>query len=85
MQPRTQKPQRTRVKITDRALFQRINRKLKDEGEQLRTARTQDIESSMGRYFIIDLTLNSVIERNQNLEKLGRKLGVLQPWEELTE
>ncbi len=77
------KKRSTRLKITERALFQRINRKLKQDGEQLRTARNQSVETSVGRYFIVDLNLNAVTFPHQDLEKLGRKLGVIQPWEEL--
>jgi len=73
----------TRLKITERALLQRINRKLKSEGEQLRTARSQNVETSVGRYYIVDLERNVIAYQHVDPEALGRKLGAIQPWEEL--
>ena len=69
------------MKITDRALIQRINRKLKQNDEQLRTARTARAESSIGHYFIVDVRRNVIVTHHLDLEELGRQLGVLQPWE----
>lgn len=73
----------TRLKITERALMQRINRKLKQDGEQLRTARTQQVETTVGHYFIVDMNRNAITTQRVDLEKMGRELGVIQPWEEL--
>lgn len=77
------KQRSTRVKITERALFQRINRRLKQDNEQLRTARSTSVEQSVGQYFIVDLNRNAITTQYVDLEKLGRELGVIQPWEEL--
>jgi hypothetical protein len=74
---------RTRIKITERALLLRINRALKPDGQQLRVARTQQTESSVGRYFIVDLKRSAIKTQHVNLEKFARELGALQPWEEL--
>lgn len=73
----------TRLNITERALMQRINRKLKQDGKQLRTARNEAVERDMGRYFIVDMNRNAITTRRVDPEKLGRKLGVMQPWEAL--
>jgi len=73
----------TRLKITERALIQRINRKLKQDGEQLRAARSQRMETSVGRHYIVNVERNFIAYQNVDPEELGRKLGVIQPWEEL--
>ena len=72
-----------KVAISERALVQRINRKLKPENEQLRASRTPRMESSVGRYYVLDLRRNFISSQHVDPEALGRELGVLQPWEEL--
>jgi hypothetical protein len=37
----------------------------------------------MGRYYIIDTEHNAISALHVDLEKLGRKLGVIEPWEEV--
>ena len=74
---------RLKVKITEHALYQRINRKLKHDGEQLRTARSQNVELSVGRYFTVNVAHNYIDRQHLDLEVLGRNLGVIQPWEQL--
>ena len=78
----TQQPE-TKLQITERALYQRINRKLKHDSWQLRTARTPQVETSVGHHFIVDLNCNAITTQHVDLEALGRELGVLQPWENL--
>jgi hypothetical protein len=73
------------VKITERALYQRINRKLRHEGEQLRTCRSELWQLELGRYYIVDVFSSCVGCQHVDLETLGRELGVMQPWEELEE
>jgi hypothetical protein len=72
-----------KVKITERAAFQRINRTLHKQGENLRTARTEKVEAAMGRHYIIDVKRKAVTADHVDLEKLGRKLGLIEPWEEV--
>jgi len=69
------------VIVSERALYQRINRKLKSDNEQLRTARSPQMEASVGRYFILDVYRNCISYQRVDLEELGRKLEVLKPWE----
>lgn len=78
--PKQTKP---RLDVPERALIQRINRRLKGDGEQLRTARSSRVALSVGRHYIIDVQRNFIAHRDVALEALGRKLGVLQPWEQL--
>lgn len=70
-----------RVQVSERALIQRINRRLKRSGEQLRAARSEAAERDLGRHFVVDVNRNAITIQNVDLEKFGRKLGVLQPWE----
>jgi len=86
--------QKKRVKITERALIQRINRKLKQDGEKLCTARSDSTREQLGRFYVVETgqhvrpkraTSAGLVHSDVDLEKLGRKLGVMQPWEELGE
>lgn len=84
--------EKIRIRITERALFQRINRKLKQDGEKLCTARTDSAKEQLGRFYVVETgqharpkraVSSGVVHTDVDLEKLGRKLGVIQPWEEL--
>lgn len=69
--------------ITERALYQRINRKLEQDGEQLRTSRSPKWVDTTGRYFTVNVNRNSLECQHVDLEVFGRDLGVMQPWEKL--
>jgi len=82
----------TRIKITKRALFQRIDRKLKQYGEKLYTPRTEAAQQELGAYCVVATgevvrpkraAIPGAVRVHVDLEKLGRELGVIQPWEEL--
>jgi hypothetical protein len=70
-----------KVKISRRALIQRINRRLRP-GRKLRVSRGVE-EQQVGRYYVVDPDEGSVIQRMVDIEGLGRSLGVLRGWEEL--
>jgi hypothetical protein len=83
-----------KVPITERALFQRINRKLQQQTnpELLRTARSERQREALGNYFVVEAgshgkpqkaASSGVVYTDVDLEKLGRRLGALQAWEEL--
>ena len=73
------------VPVTLRALTQRINRKLATEGQKLLAARGETQKAEVGNHFIIDTEKNVVVAKNVDLEKLGKKLGVIKPFETLAE
>lgn len=82
----------TRIKITKRALFQRIDRKLKQYGQKLYTPRTEAAQAELGSYCVVATgevvnpkrtVAPGAVRVHVDLEKLGRELGVIQPWEEL--
>ena len=81
-QDKTRKP-RSKVKISERALFQRINRRLKRDGERLQTARSQSTELSIGRYYIVNGDGNYVLHQHVDLEAWGREFGLIRPWEQV--
>jgi hypothetical protein len=67
------------VPISKRALIQRLRRALRAEGKHLRTARA-DKRKLFGHYYLVGR--KELIE-NVDIEKLGRDLKVLEPWESL--
>ncbi len=69
-----------KVPISERALVQRINRKLADEGQLVKKARER-VATTLGDYFVVDLTSNAVMDQDVDLEKLGRELKVLHDYE----
>lgn len=73
----------TKLKISHRALIQRINRKLKPGGTRLRVARNEWVELDVGRYFIVDANQSAITLHHVDLEELGRTLGVMCSWETL--
>jgi hypothetical protein len=73
------------VPVTVRAIVQRINRALAKKGEQLRASRGDQARTELGDYYVIDLHRNTLVLYRVNLDALGRKLGVLRPWERVEE
>jgi len=71
-----------RVPITEKALYQRINRKLKADDEVLKRARGR-LATTLGDYYTVDLQRNCIMLKDIDLEDYGRELGVLQPYETL--
>jgi hypothetical protein len=66
------------MRISERALFARINRALSKDGTRLRKTRPGSRESlNLGQYFAVETHYNIVANRFVHLEELGRELGVL--------
>jgi hypothetical protein len=73
-----------RVPITEKALYQRINRKLRVDGEALKHSRADSRAwLDLGDYFTVDVRENFVTRHHVDLADLGRELGVLAEWETL--
>jgi hypothetical protein len=68
-----------KVPITKRALVQRINRHLRKRNEALRGKRGPNT----GEYYLVDFTRNALIQDGVSIDKLGRELNVLKPYERL--
>lgn len=69
-----------KVYVTERALTQRINRKLRADNEVLRSTRWWE-RSDLGRFYIVNTRINCIAGKDVDIEKLGHELGVLKPWE----
>jgi hypothetical protein len=74
-----------KVPVTKRALVQRINRALKEQDEVLRTARGAKALADLGEFYVVDVKINGIVGKHVDIEALGRKLKVLEPYEELSE
>jgi hypothetical protein len=72
-----------KVKVSRRALFQRLNRMLAKSGLILKKSRPTKYSPRYGEYYAVDLRANVVRRRDVNLGRLGRRNGVLAPWEAL--
>jgi DNA primase catalytic subunit len=74
---------RDTLRITKRALLQRINRKLRDDDKTVRSSRGAHVEIDIERgFYLLDLKRKLIVEY-VDLEKLGRKLGCLKGWEKV--
>jgi hypothetical protein len=71
--------------VSLRALIARINRKLRHDGEILKTLRGERGRTDLGDYYIVDIQRNCIIQTDVDPEKLGRDLGVLAKWERVEE
>ncbi len=70
--------------ITERALIQRIRRKLAHDNESLCIPRSEDARKELGNFYIADNHTGNIIAwKCDDLEKLGRELEVLKAWEVL--
>lgn len=73
-----------KAKISERALVARIRRKLAKDGEALKSCRMDSRwYSDLGDWYVVDLNTNSIIAQHCDLERLGREVGALKPFEEL--
>jgi hypothetical protein len=71
-----------KVAITEKALYQRVNRKMKADGKVLKRARGR-LVATLGDYYTVDLTRNCIMDKHVDLEDCGREIGVLQQYEAL--
>lgn len=70
-----------KLKISERALLQRLNRKLAGEKLIVKKARGEKLVREVGDYFLLDLHRNRIAEKHTDLAAMGRKRGVLAAWE----
>jgi len=68
------------IAISQRALKGRINRALAHERKQLRV----DRRGGAIKHMLVDVRNGQVVEIDVDLDKLARKLEVLQRWEKAT-
>ncbi|HTV59602.1 MAG TPA: hypothetical protein VMJ93_12095 [Verrucomicrobiae bacterium] len=72
-----------RVSVTERALMQRINRKLHEEGRCVKKTRGERAWTELGACYVLDCEGNYIVEHHVDVEDLGRELEVLRDWEVL--
>ena len=72
-----------KVPVSKRALLQRINRALAKQDQMVRTARRLD--HNLGWYYRVDYMQNFLVEAHVDIEALGRDIGVLREWEDMSE
>jgi hypothetical protein len=68
------------IDVSYRALLGRIERKLRARGQQLRADRRGGPGTS-GLLLLIDTKKRAIVEVGVDIEKLARRLDVLEPWE----
>lgn len=75
----------TKLAITERALLQRLNRKLKPQNLVVKKPRGRAANPArLGDYFVLDSQRNFIVDQQLTLgdvEKLARKHQALQGWE----
>lgn len=70
-----------RVPVTERAMAQRLNRVLKEEDLTLKKSRGERALIELGDWYIVNYRYNRIIEKDVDIEDLGRERGVLAKWE----
>ena len=74
------------VPVSERALFSRVDRALRKNGELIRRCKQNTMAFTMlGSYYLMDIERNQITTADVDLEKIGRKMKVLRPYEALQE
>ena len=71
--------------VSRRAVVQRVNRALSKEDQTLKASRGLRAMSDLGSYYIVSLSRNAILRKDVDVEKVGRQLGVLKPYERLAD
>lgn len=74
-----------KVPVSQKALMQRINRRLAEDGWVVRTSRSSRAVFDLGQHYVLDPSINNIIETHVDLEAFGHELGALRAWEALVE
>lgn len=73
-----------KLKVSERALFARINRKIHDDDLMLRRCpATRRDHHNLGDYYLVNWRINGVAGKNIDLEDYGREVCALKDYEEL--
>jgi len=76
-------PRDARVPVSLRALIQRINRRLVQDDEMVKATRGDRWRGELGEFYRIDVNRNAIVEKDVDLEALGREMKALQRYERL--
>jgi hypothetical protein len=74
-----------KVKVTFNALKLRLNRHLAKEDCTLRVARGPRMIQDVGEYYIVNLSHNAIWDKHIDPEEYARDVGVLKPYEVLSD
>ena len=69
------------VNVSERAVMQRINRRLTREDKRIHRARRWPEHLKLGKHYIIDELKNVVCDSHVFIEQYAREIGAMQPWE----
>ena len=64
-------------RLSERAVIQRINRKLAHKNERICKSRGWRALQNLGEYHVIDCYRNALIKSHLNIEEFAKKLGVM--------
>jgi hypothetical protein len=81
----TRKRKAQTVPVGARALLLRINRVLEADGRVLKKTRGARAEMELGRYYVIDQRRHVIVDKDVDLQALGRKLDALKEYEHLVD
>jgi hypothetical protein len=71
-----------RGRVTEEAVVARLRRALLSKGKYLRLADSRRQKRwGLGHYYMLDA--KGVVDKDVDVEKLARQLGLLDPWETL--
>jgi hypothetical protein len=74
-----------KVRVSSRALQQRIDRKLASDDLRLKKSRTARERLDLGEYWLLNTRFNVVSEKDVDLTALAKEYGALAAWEQLEE
>jgi hypothetical protein len=75
------KTESIKVPLSNRAIIQRINRRLAKNHEKLCKSRGWQAQQNLGDYYLLDRYRKTVINSNVNVQTFARELGVIQEHE----
>ena len=67
--------------VTERALIERIRRKLRKEGLSFFKNTRGPYIKNLGKFYTVDMNRNNIEYVVHDLEKFAREEGFLKPWE----
>lgn len=71
--------------ISEKAVWSRVNRQLARSGEVLKKSRGVTTVTDFGKWYILDISRNTLIDRDVDLEALARGMAVIGEHEFLRE
>ena len=72
---------RPQVPVTESTLMQRINRRLRDDDQVLKSSNGARAISDLGHYYVVDFRRGRIARSRIELEAFARELGALAEYE----